>query len=59
MMALKLCEYGDLWREGARDAKTLSAWALIEGLSREGVLQQALEERRKDLEARRNDSRSL
>ncbi|KIW68952.1 hypothetical protein PV04_04863 [Phialophora macrospora] len=33
-----LVEYGDLWREGARDAKTLAAWALYENLVREGVL---------------------
>jgi 8-oxo-dGTP pyrophosphatase MutT (NUDIX family) len=33
-----LVEYKDLWREGARDAKTLAACALYENLVREGVL---------------------
>lgn len=35
---VKLVNYEELWREGARDAKTLAAWALYEGLSREGTL---------------------
>lgn len=34
---VKLCNYEDLWKEGARDAKTLAAWALFEGLKREGI----------------------
>lgn len=38
MITLKLVRYEDLWREGARDAKTLAAWALYEGLKREGKL---------------------
>jgi ADP-sugar diphosphatase len=33
---LKVVRLGDLWKEGARDAKTLSAWALYCGLKREG-----------------------
>lgn len=39
MITLHVREYEDLWREGARDAKTLAAWALYEGLSRSGELQ--------------------
>lgn len=35
-IALKLVKMQDLWREGARDAKCLSALALWEGLRREG-----------------------
>ncbi|ETI24901.1 hypothetical protein G647_04271 [Cladophialophora carrionii CBS 160.54] len=35
---VRLVEYDHLWREGARDAKTLAAWALYENLVREGVL---------------------
>ncbi|KIW89482.1 uncharacterized protein Z519_09638 [Cladophialophora bantiana CBS 173.52] len=35
---VKLVEYKELWREGARDAKTLGAWALYEGLTRDGIL---------------------
>lgn len=38
-VALRLVNYEALWREGARDAKTLAAWALYEGLSRAGILQ--------------------
>jgi ADP-sugar diphosphatase len=47
MITLRLCEYEDLWREGARDAKTLAAWALYEGLNRAGVIQEELMHRRK------------
>jgi ADP-sugar diphosphatase len=39
MITLRICAYEDVWREGARDAKTLAAWALYEGLNRSGVLQ--------------------
>lgn len=39
MITLRICKYEDLWREGARDAKTLAAWALYEGLNRSGALQ--------------------
>lgn len=39
MITLHIRDYEDLWREGARDAKTLAAWALYEGLSRSGELQ--------------------
>ena len=35
---VRLVEYKELWREGARDAKTLAAWALYENLIREGSL---------------------
>lgn len=35
---VKLVKYEDLWREGARDAKTLAAWALYENLKKEGRL---------------------
>ncbi|KAF3003762.1 hypothetical protein E8E13_009900 [Curvularia kusanoi] len=38
MITLHLVRYDDLWREGARDAKTLAAWALYEGLNREGAI---------------------
>lgn len=39
MITVHLREYEALWRDGARDAKTLAAWALYEGLSRSGELQ--------------------
>lgn len=42
----KLVNYEALWREGARDAKTLAAWALYEGLSREGILQEEIYNRK-------------
>ncbi|KIW11885.1 hypothetical protein PV08_09158 [Exophiala spinifera] len=38
LITLKLLPYAELWREGARDAKTLAAWALYEGLKRAGKL---------------------
>lgn len=47
MITLRVCDYEDLWREGARDAKTLAAWALYEGLNRAGVIQQELMARRR------------
>ena len=31
----KLVPYEELWKEGARDAKTLAAWALYEGLTKD------------------------
>ena len=37
-ITLKLVPVKDLWREGARDGKTLAALALWEGLQREGKL---------------------
>jgi hypothetical protein len=44
---LRVSDYEDLWREGARDGKTLAAWALYEGLNRAGVIQAELMKRRK------------
>lgn len=46
MVSLSLFE--DLWKEGARDAKTLAAWTLYEGLTRSGVLQRELDERKEN-----------
>ena len=46
MITLRVCNYEDLWREGARDAKTLAAWALYEGLNRAGTIQEELMRRR-------------
>jgi len=37
-ITLKLVKLEDLWKEGARDAKALAAWALYEGLKRTGSL---------------------
>lgn len=48
MITLKVTDYEELWREGARDAKTLAAWALYEGLSRAGILQPEIERLKKD-----------
>lgn len=36
-ITVKLVKYEELWKEGARDAKTLAAWALYEALTREGA----------------------
>jgi len=35
-ITLKCVRLEEVWREGARDAKALAAWALYEGLRREG-----------------------
>ncbi|CZR62892.1 related to nucleoside diphosphate-sugar hydrolase of the MutT (NUDIX) family [Phialocephala subalpina] len=37
-ITLKLVKLENLWREGARDAKALGAWALYDGLRRSGKL---------------------
>ena len=37
-ITLKMVKLEDLWKEGARDAKALGAWALYEGLKRSGKL---------------------
>lgn len=37
-ITLKVVKLADLWREGARDAKTLAAWALYQGLKSEGMV---------------------
>ncbi|GAB7348744.1 hypothetical protein MBLNU459_g7478t1 [Dothideomycetes sp. NU459] len=37
-ITLKVVKLEDLWREGGRDSKALSAWAIYEGLRREGKL---------------------
>jgi ADP-sugar diphosphatase len=37
-ITLKLVKLEELWREGARDAKALAAWALYDGLKRSGRL---------------------
>lgn len=39
-ITLRLEKYTDLWKVGARDAKALGAWALYEGLSSSGMLDQ-------------------
>lgn len=37
-ITLKVVRLEELWREGGRDGKTLAAWALYEGLKREGKI---------------------
>ena len=37
-ITLKLVKLEDLWKEGARDAKALGAWAMYEGLKRSGKI---------------------
>ena len=37
-ITLKLVKLNELWKEGGRDAKALAAWAMYEGLKREGKL---------------------
>ncbi|KAG6355370.1 hypothetical protein INS49_003332 [Diaporthe citri] len=46
MITLHVKEYEALWRDGARDAKTLAAWALYEGLNRSGELQKERKRKR-------------
>lgn len=47
LITLRVCDYEVLWKEGARDAKTLAAWALYEGLNRAGKIEERLREIRK------------
>ena len=42
LITLRVCDYDVLWKEGARDAKTLGAWALYEGLNRLGKIEEKL-----------------
>jgi hypothetical protein len=44
LITLHVREYDVLWKEGARDAKTLAAWALYEGLNRAGKIEERLHE---------------
>ncbi|KAF2649659.1 nudix hydrolase 14 [Lophiostoma macrostomum CBS 122681] len=53
MITLRVCPYEDLWKEGARDAKTLAAWALYEGLNRAGVIQDEMKKRNLGIAERR------
>lgn len=46
MITLRVVRYEELWRGGARDAKTLAAWALYEGLNRAGLVQREIMRRR-------------
>ena len=56
MITLRVVGYEDLWREGARDAKTLAAWALYEGLNREGAIKQELDRRRLESSGQGDDA---
>jgi len=42
LITLRVRDYEVLWKEGARDAKTLCAWALYEGLNRAGKIEEQL-----------------
>ena len=42
VITIRVMEYRDLWRRGARDSKTLAAWALYEGLTQAGRLEEPL-----------------
>lgn len=44
LITLRVRDYEVLWKEGARDAKTLAAWALYEGLNRAGKIEKRLQE---------------
>jgi ADP-sugar diphosphatase len=43
LITLRVRDYEVLWKEGARDAKTLAAWALYEGLNRAGKIEERLQ----------------
>ncbi|EKG17141.1 hypothetical protein MPH_05595 [Macrophomina phaseolina MS6] len=43
MITLRIVPFESLWKVGARDAKTLAAWALYTGLSKEGTIQKELQ----------------
>ncbi|KUI69660.1 Nudix hydrolase 14, chloroplastic [Cytospora mali] len=57
MITLHIRDYEDVWRQGARDAKTLAAWALYESLSRSGELQRH-QKRKQEGSAVNSSSRS-
>lgn len=42
MITIRIMDYKDLWKKGARDSKTLAAWALYEGLTQAGRLEEKL-----------------
>ena len=48
LITLRVCDYEVLWKEGARDPKTLGAWALYEGLNRSGQIEEKLRNIRMD-----------
>lgn len=54
MITLRVRPYGELWKEGARDAKTLAAWALYEGLSQSGILENCFKARRARVAKQKN-----
>jgi hypothetical protein len=56
MITLRVVRYEHLWKEGARDAKTLAAWALYEALTREGAIKKAQEEVEKRRRAEANNA---
>jgi ADP-sugar diphosphatase len=49
LITLRVSPYEDLWRDGARDAKTLAAWALYEGLNRAGIIKEEILKRQRTL----------
>jgi ADP-sugar diphosphatase len=49
VLELKLCDYDEVWKVCPRDAKSLAAWALYEGLNRAGVIQKELLSRERAL----------
>jgi ADP-sugar diphosphatase len=44
MITIRIVDYKDLWKKGARDSKTLAAWALYEGLTQSGRLKEKLDD---------------
>ncbi|KAJ4421748.1 hypothetical protein N0V82_003592 [Gnomoniopsis sp. IMI 355080] len=57
MITLRVKPYEDLWKEGARDAKTLAAWALYEGLNRSEILEDYRIKKRDRMVSSHEDSR--
>jgi ADP-sugar diphosphatase len=56
MITLRVKPYEDLWKEGVRDAKTLAAWALYEGLNRSEILEDHRKEKREMAASSSQDS---
>ncbi|KAJ8113807.1 hypothetical protein OPT61_g4152 [Boeremia exigua] len=46
-ITVKLSTYDNMWSECVRDARSITAWALYEGLRREGIIQGVFEELRR------------
>jgi hypothetical protein len=61
LITLRVYDYEEMWKMCPRDAKTLAAWALYEGLNRSGLIQEELRKRKRipTFEPDSDDEKSL